>query len=294
MDTMRRPITLAMAAAIVLLAGAAGLFFTKYMTTKYEYNDVKNAEESARSQYADAFSAIAEIQDSLNAIAIGDRGLPMVSDGLRAEQRLTQPNKREALERIAMLNAGVERTKEKIRRLEGTLHRKNLRLDGLEKLIATLKRDLSGKEMLIAQLSGSVDSLQTEVTGLQGTVVANQTAMRVQEQTIEEKRHELATVEVIVGTKKDLTSSGVITARGGALGLGRTLVLSGRFDQGRSTPLDTDQETIVRVPAAKVEILSPQPASSFTVQAVGGQTEIRILDPMEFRKVRHLVIMTKA
>jgi peptidoglycan hydrolase CwlO-like protein len=290
---MRKPVLYAMIAAVVLLAGATAVFVQKYAQASLDYSNMKSAEESARSQYADAFSAIAEIQDSLSAIALGDQALPLVSQGLQAEERLTQPDKRQALERIALLSASVQRAKEKIGRLESSLKRSHVKSAGLQKIIATLKDDALAKESLLAQLTGRVDSLQTQVAGLQTTVQQDQESLRQRDQTIEEKRHELATVEYLIGTKQDLTASGVVAARGGVLGLGKTLALSGRFNEGLFTPLDTDQQTVVRTSSPRIQVLSPQPMSSYELQVVDGKVEIHILDPAEFRKVRHLVVMTR-
>jgi hypothetical protein len=39
--------------------------------------------------------------------------------------------------------------------------------------------------------------------------------------------------------------------------------------------------------------VTAQPPASYELKAVGGQMELHILDPKEFRKVKHLVVMTK-
>ena len=112
---------------------------------------------------------------------------------------------------------------------------------------------------------------------------------------IEEKRSELGTIYYIVGTKKDLTASGVIVAKGGFLGLGKTMQLSGRYDDSLFTAMDTDQQTAVQASAAKLErvkVLSSQPTSSYELKLEGDKVALHILDPKQFRKVRHLVIMT--
>jgi len=76
------------------------------------------------------------------------------------------------------------------------------------------------------------------------------------------------------------------------LGLGKTVQLSGQFNESTAIPLDTDQETVVHGTAAKAQVISPQPASSYALTVAGNHLELRILDPVEFRKVKHLVIMT--
>ena len=91
---------------------------------------------------------------------------------------------------------------------------------------------------------------------------------------------------------RQFTESGIVVAKGGVLGLGKTLELSGNYDESRFTTLDTDAETVVRAPSAKVQVLSPQPTSSYELRIEGDQVELHILDPVEFRKIKHLVIMT--
>jgi hypothetical protein len=96
----------------------------------------------------------------------------------------------------------------------------------------------------------------------------------------------------VIGTKKDLKNSGVVVAKGGVLGLGKTLEPAGQLDETLFTPLNTDAQSVITIPADKAQIVSDQPVSSYALQQVGEQLELRILDPREFRKVKHLVIVT--
>src|SRR5439155_195147 len=80
--------------------------------------------------------------------------------------------------------------------------------------------------------------------------------------------------------------SGVVVAEGGVLGVGKTLKPSGQFDESKFTALNTDQETVIAIPAHNAQILSPQPVSSYTLHIIGkDQMELRITNPSEFRKV---------
>jgi uncharacterized coiled-coil protein SlyX len=285
---MRRSATFALVAVIVLLLGATGVLVQKYRKASADLVQTRADENAARTQSAEAFGAIAEIQDSLNAITAGEGSVRLRSQGLQAEQGLSGPNRREALESIAQLNASIRRTKDKIGQLESRLKKSGTRIAGLEKMISNLKQTVTEKEAQVTQLTGQVESLQTRVAGLETTVEQDQ-------QTIEAKRRELGTIYYIIGKKKDLATSGVIVAKGGVLGMGRTLQLSGRYNETLFTALDTDQETVVRAPAAKlnqVRVLSPQPVSSYELTLEGDRVALRILNPLEFRKFKHLVIMT--
>lgn len=290
---MRRPVLFALIAVIAVLAAVAAVFIVRYQKTSAEYANMRLAEETARVGYSEAFSAITQIQDSLNAIAVGDTTVQMLSKGAQSELKVTEAVRRQALDRINVLNASLLRNKEKIRKLEATLRKSGVRVAGLEKMIVTLKETMAEKEALVTQLSGRVDSLQTTVTGLTTEVQHGQETIRAREQSLEERRRELATIYYVIGSKKELSALGAIVPKGGVLGLGRTLEATGRYNESYFTSLDTDQETIVPTSAAKVQVVSAQSPASYELKAVGGQMELHILDPKEFRKVRHLIILTK-
>lgn len=289
---MRKPILYTLVAVVVLLAGATGALFMKYRKAATDYANMKTSEEAATTRYTETIDAIAEIQDSLNAITVEDKSVPMISKDLAVEQRLGEPSGQQALDRVAMLRAVVLRSKQRIRNLESGLKTSGIKIAGLNKMLANLKHTVTEKEGLIAELSGRVDSLQTTVAGLATEVQQNQDTIREREQTIEQKRRELATVYVAVGTKKELASKGVIVAKGGVLGLGKTLTPSALASGEAFTPLDTDQETVIRTPSAKVRVLSSQATSSYELKLVEGHVELHILDAQEFRKIRQLVILT--
>lgn len=285
---MRKPVQIALIAAIIVLGAGLAVLGSRYSKTSAQLTETKSAEETARLQYAEAFNAIAEIQDSLSAITVRDGSVRMGSSSLQAEQKLTAPSRAEALESIALLSASIQRTKDKIGELENNLQKSGVKVRGLQKMVTNLKKSVTEKQEQVATLTEQVNSLQVQVTGLETTVQQDQVA-------IEEKRKELATIFVAVGTKKELADQGLIEAKGGVLGLGKTVQLTGSYSPAVFTAVDTDQETVVRAPAArvdKVRVLSPQPTSSYELRTTGDVVELHILDPKEFRKVKHLVIMT--
>jgi chromosome segregation ATPase len=290
---MRKPVLFALIAVIAVLVIVAALLFVRYQKVSTEYTNMRLAEETARVGYSEAFNAITEIQDSLNAISVGDTTVQMLSTGAQSELKVTEAVRRQALDRVNVLNASLKRNKAKLRQLEATLRKSGVKVASLEKMIVTLKQTMMEKEALVAQLTGQMDSLQTSVTGLRTEVQQGQETIRVREQVIEEKRRELATIFYIVGSKKELSTLGFIAAKGGVLGMGKTVEATGRYTESYFTSLDTDQETIIPTSAAKVQVVSAQSPASYELKPVGGQVELHILDAKEFRKVKHLIVMTK-
>jgi hypothetical protein len=146
-------------------------------------------------------------------------------------------------------------------------------------MVARLRTNLAEKETQVAALTTQVQSLEGEV---------QQQAVH-----LEERRREIGTVYYTIGSKKELTDAGLVVARGGVLGIGKTLEPTGQMQPALATTMDTDYETVIRIPAARAEVVSHQPASSYTLVEVEEDVfELRIVDPAQFRTVRHLVIMT--
>jgi len=291
---MRKPVQMALVAVVLLLAATTAVLFVRYRKTSADYADMKTQQEASQTRYGQTIEAIAEIQDSLNAISLGDTNVKMLSQQLASEQKLSAPNGKEALDQIAMLRASIMRNKDRIRQLESSLKANGNKIKGLTKMIAGLKESVSEKEALVADLTTRVESLQTQVTGLTTEVQETRDTLTVRDQTIEEKRRDAATVFVAVGDKKTLTQQGIITAKGGLLGMGKTIIPSSSVTPGTGAfvAIDTDQETVVKTDAKKAQVVSAQPASSYELREVDGKMELHILDPVAFRKIKQLVIMT--
>jgi peptidoglycan hydrolase CwlO-like protein len=297
---MRKPVLfVSLAVAVLLLLGLAGALYQKLQQKSTEYAVLQADEQAARDRYGEAINEIAAIQDSLNAIMLGDNGAQALATQLEAEKSLSRDRGDEAVARIAVIKAGVQRAKNRIKELEVELQKSGVKVAGLEKMIQKLRTTVAEKETLIAQLTQRVGELQTQVTGLTAEVQQGQETIQVQvamiesqNEAIETKRRELATIYYTIGSKKELTTDGVVVATGGFLGLGKALKPSGQIDETRFLALDTDQETLIVIPAEKARVLSAQPPASYELQKVGGQVELRILDPRTFRAIKRVIIMT--
>jgi len=283
---MRRTSVIALAFISVLLVGTTIIFFSKYQKSLQNYAELKAEEESTRVRYSRAISEIATIQDSLNAIVLGEEGVHTLPARRQPEVDVPGTLHDQVLTRIATLRGAIERTKVRIQELDTRLQKNGVRIAGLEKMIAGLRRSVAEKEERITELTTQVDTLQTQVTGLS-------VAVEEKQQEIEEKTEELATIFYTMGSKKELINSGVVEAEGGILGIGKTLKPSGNFNGAAFTTLDTDQQTVILIPGEKAQVLTAQPLTSYMLLPVGKDMfELRIIDPKEFRKVKQVVILT--
>lgn len=290
---MKKPVQIILVAAVVLFGGATALLYSQNQKTNQMLSSSKVSEQEIQDRYGRTIEAIAEIQDSLNAVAVGPEGTP-VFGGSRAqsERNMGGPNREEALERIAVLRTSIAQNKERIQTLEASVKKDGVKMKGLQNLIANLKKSVAEKEEQVAMLNDQVNELHTQVTGLTETVAAREDTLRTRDMQVEEKRREVATVYYAVGSKKELEQAGVIKSSGGVLGLGKTVLPTGVQSQTAFVPLDTDQQNVIVTSAPKARVVSAQPASSYQLLLVDGHMELHILSPEEFRKVKQVVILT--
>lgn len=289
---MRKGAVFVLALISVLLVGATVLFYSKYRKSVAEYAQATADQETMRGRYDRAVSEIVSIQDSLNAIVLGGDAVQTLPVGGEREVQGAGTLHDQVLTRIATLKGAIERTKERIQDLDSRLKNSRIKIVGLERMIAGLRKTAAEKEDQIAQLSAQVGTLQTQVTGLTTEVQEQQQDLTAKQQELADRQHELATIFYTMGTKKELTRNGVVTSKGGVLGLGKTLKPTGTFNETAFTPLDTDQDNVIRIPSDKAQVLSAQPVTSYVIQPVGKDlVELRILDAKEFRKIKHLVIL---
>jgi type II secretory pathway component PulJ len=282
---MKKPLQIALVLGVIVCFGAAIMLYQRLQDRSQQleqsvadYAELQADEQQMRAEYGKAIDEIAAIQDSLNTIVLGEEGMRTLTTQLDQEVSLTQSGGDAALARIAVIKAGIQRTKERIQELDARLKESGVRLSGLEKMIRSLRQAVAEKEVQVAQLTERVDELQTEVTA--------------QAVVIEDSRRELGTIYYTYGSKDDLKDAGLIVSKGGVLGFGKTLEPSGQLDQTLFTALDTDLQTVIHIPAEKAKVLSDQPPASYQLVAVGDQLELHIVDPKAFRTVKHVVIVT--
>jgi chromosome segregation ATPase len=289
---MRHPIVFVLIVVVVTLLGATAVLYQSNRTAAADYEDMKLLAETAESRYTEAFTAIAEIQDSLEAITLSESEIQMLEEQLQTEQALGDPHTNEALDRIETIKAGVARTRDRINALESDLKQKGIETKSLNRMVGNLRKDLDQKEAVATGLLYRVDKLEYQISDLTAEVQQSQSSLRETELSLEQKRRELSTIYYIVRDKRALMDAGIIEAKGGVLGMGKTLKPTASFDTAEFTALDTDAEDVVLTRVEKVEVISAQPVDSYEIREIDGQLELHITDPATFRTVKHLIIMT--
>ena len=289
---MKKSVVIVLSALVVILVAVVAVLAVKYKRTNARFAETKVSEQTVRDQFNAALESIVAIQDSLNAIAPQESHLMNMSRG-ELGSPVTQTQKERMLGTIADLKNSISASKQRIRDLEKSLKGSQVKVTGLLKIIDNLKKSVADREAMVERLTNRVDSLNVTVASLKTDVARGQEQIATQQQVIEAKRKEIGTIFYIVGTRKELKEKGIITESGGIIGLGKTAQVRGSFREGDFTALDTDLASSIAIHGTEPQVLSAQSRDSYEVRLAGDQQTLYIKNPMEFRKVRYLVIMVK-
>ena len=151
---MRKPVLITLSAVIAVLLGATGILYSKYQNSTKSYTDLQASDQETKNHYGEAINEIAAIQDTLNSIALG-------SGKLQSETSVAATNGDDAMARIAVIKADIERAKARINELDHQLKKSGVRVAGLNKMVENLKKTVAEREEMVTMLTTRVDSLQT-------------------------------------------------------------------------------------------------------------------------------------
>lgn len=289
---MRRPVGILLGVVALILAIVAVVYYNKYEKTQNDLAQTEQAQEKSEGNYQKTMDAIAEIQDSLNAISLGDTSVSRLPWNPEPGQKMSRADEQQALERIALLRQSISRNRARIDELETDLKQRGVKIASLDRMITTLKKQLNDKEEIVMLLNGRVDDLSQQVTGLSRTVTSRDSTIAINQNVIEDKRKELATVYYIVGDKTALKKAGAIETTGGVGFLGKSVRPNPMATYTAFTPLDTDEETVIHTTSPHAKLVSSQSATSYQWQVEDGVMVLHITNPAEFRKIRQVVIVT--
>lgn len=291
---MKKSVVVIMALVLIALAAAVAFLYTQKQQLAVQVEENRLAEEAVREQFGAALQSIAEIQDSLSVMLPAEERLSHVSRSAELGSPITQTQKEQMLGTIADLKQSVNNTKLKIDELEKSLAANQKEMAGLRRVIDNLKKSVAEREATIQKLTSEVASLQGTVAGLQTDVQRGQEKIAEQQGVIDTKTREIGLVYYLIGTKDDLKAKGLITEKGGFIGMGKTTQLTADFKESDFTAIDTNVTSEIPLWGVKPVVLSAQNKASYELQLLAEQkSKLLIKDPVEFRKVKYVVIMVE-
>jgi outer membrane murein-binding lipoprotein Lpp len=219
-------------------------------------------------------------------------GMPITNkEQIRNNIRIFKFNLEEQQKRIAELEAQLAEAKdnkEMVKKLRGIIKTMQIQLEEKNQLITQLQAELDQKNFNIAELKTHVQTLSNRVDEL--VVEAEETATN-----LETTKTELAQATIgyiIMGTKKELSSAGVL--KGGFLK--KKKVDNENLDASKFKSVDTRSVSTLDIPGRDAKIMSSQPSSSYNITENDDTKtcQLQIVNSSQFWEAsRYLIILYK-
>lgn len=243
-------------------------------------------------------SAVADRDQLLtlvNEIAAGTEQIKRLENILAIDGSRETPGQREQiLTDIAAIGQTLQQRREQLEQLEKKLNASNLNNAGLNKTIAQLRAQIDNQTQEINTLRGSLDAanrhigtLNEEIDSLNSTV---NTVVAERDSTYEqnaELTNELNTCYYAIGNKSELKANNIIETGF----LRKTKILEGDFDRQFFTRADKRTLTQIDLNSNKAQVLTNQPAGSYTIDTVDGHKVLRITNPAQFWSLSNYLVV---
>jgi septal ring factor EnvC (AmiA/AmiB activator) len=281
-------------AALAILAIVFGVMWRNEAAKAKEFST--NAQELQKTiDDKTAASMGAEIQQGLDAL---EKELGLITNGNEFPAGTPEELKARNLNTLASIRAKIADYKKQITDLEGKLSSSKGQLAGIQSIVDKLKKSVADKEKIVSELEGRVGTLTTTLETERQTALAeiNQREAQIKdkETIIANQNIESNRLYYVVGTRKQLLDNGIISRKGGILGIGKVSTVKdvdlAKFSEFNL--LDTKQITF---PATKkgYSVLSNHVAASYEVTRNGDEYVLLVTDSEQFRKQKVLVIELK-
>lgn len=178
--------------------------------------------------------------------------------------------KDQIIDDINLINNLLQDNKEKMSSLNNRLRKSNFKISELEKMIAGLEKRLQQKD---GEIAGLQDQLAQSNKQLK--ILFEEYNKRLEE--IGDQEDKLNAAYYCYGTSKELKEQGVITKKGGFIGIGKTEKLSTDFNKEYFTQIDISLTNEIELMSEKAKIITNHPSDSYEIQGEDGTADIIVI-----------------
>ena len=210
-----------------------------------------------------------------------------------SNNELSKDKRLQVLDDIQYINTLLEANKQKIASLTAQLKKSGGTIKALEHKIAELEASVKQSEIEISDLKNTlvsknfeIDQLNTQNSELQSTIVQK-------EEKITKQTYEMNKAFYACGTTKQLKAKGLLTKKGGFIGLGKTKSLSGNLSDSAFVQIDITKTKSIPVNSKKAKLISEHPVNSYQfIRDKNNKIEsIEIKDPALFWKISKYAVV---
>jgi hypothetical protein len=262
------------------------LLLSQMETQKNSFNEKITSRDSVIGEWIATFD---EVEKNIAMIKEKEHIISMNS----SNNELSKDKRQMVLDDIQYINTLLEANKQKIASLNEQLKKSGGTIKALQNKIAQLEATVKQSENEISDLKSTlvsknfeIDQLNVQNSTLKNTIVQNEEVMAKQ-------TNEINKAFYACGTAKQLKAKGLLTKKGGFIGLGKTKTLSGSLSDSAFVQIDLTKTKSIPVNAKKARLISEHAASSYQfIHNKDNKIEsIEIKDPALFWKISKYAVV---
>lgn len=285
---MKKIITLALTALLIASSSCSNKK-EEELRQQQALNEATN--EELRSAVADRDQLLGLV----NEISSGMDQIKQLENILAVNASNETPGQRDQIVAdIAAIQQTLAQRRERLAELEKKLNSSSLTNSNLKKTISQLQSQIDSQTREIETLRGNLDeakvhieNLNTQVDSL-STTVNNVVAERDSTDNANaELTNELNTCYYAIGNKNELKENRIIETGF----LRKTKIMESDFDQNFFTKADKRTLTQIDLNSTKAEILTNQPAGSYSIDNANGHKVLRITNPALFWSLSNYLVI---
>ncbi len=287
--TMKKILLTALAA--VMVAG----FSACNNKEKEQLRQQQLINEATAEELRAAVSDRDELLGLVNEISEGVGQIKQLENILTVNGASETPAQREQIKNdIAAIQQTLQQRRERLEELEKKLKNSAVNTANLQKTIASLREQIERQTAEIATLQENLGQARAEIGTLNTAIDSLHSTVNdvvAQRDSIDESNlaltNELNTCYFAIGNKSELSKNNII--QGGFLR--KTKIMEGDFDQDFFTRADKRTLTQIDLNSNKAQVLTNQPAGSYTIDEVNGHKVLHITNPALFwSRTNYLVV----
>ena len=282
---------------VVILAILAIIFGVMWHNASVKAKELAQSQEELKQSILEKEGPVTaeELQNSIDALG---RELGLIGAGTEFPVGTPEELKARNLNTLNTARTKISEYKKQLADLEAKIAANKKTMASLQSTVDRLKKSLAEKERIVAELERRViainDTLTTERKIAQAEITKRENMLQEKETELTKLNIDSNTIYYAIGTRKQLLDSGIITRKGGILGIGKVSVLKDvNLTKFSHFNLLETQEITFPVTRRGYSVLSNHIAASYEVRKEGDQYVLRVTDPEQFKKQKVLVIELK-
>ena len=209
----------------------------------------------------------------------------------------TRDRKAEIRNNIEIIKRAIDLRQKRLLQLEDRLRQSVTYTDEMKHSIESLKKQLTKQQGIIEDLTAKLAAANVTITNLNTRVdslktenkVVTQEKIRAQEESsrLTNEVNNLNECFYVVGTKKELKQQKIIETGF----LRKTKVMEGDYTKSYFTKADKRTLNQIALHSKKAQVMSKHPSGSYSIEEVGGQKVLNILNPNKFWELSNYLVV---